>query len=330
MNTLEITIKPLSGFGTPLKGDTIFGHLCWQVEYDPSLFGAPLNDLLADYAEQPFLVVSSAYPKVQYEGKTCYAVNRPNMPLHMLFADSETADRKDLKKRRWMLLGQGEGIASFRAATYLDTAGLLKAIGGDHEVSPMLLKEFMQPRNTINRQTGTTGSAPFAPFAVEQSVYLPGVELAVFVVTDAAITAEMLKEAFGRVGDTGFGKDASVGLGRFAVAAVAELDLASLGSANPNACYALAPCVPHKGSFVNSFFTPFTRFGRHGDRLAKSGNPFKNPVVMADDGAVFTPFNSEQMFTQPYFGSAVMNVSKAQPAAVVQGYAPIIPVRLGD
>lgn len=330
MNTWEITIRPLSGFGTPLKGDTLFGHLCWQAEYDQALFGAPLNELLADYAEQPFLVVSSAYPKGQHKGKACYAVPRPTMPLHKLFADSEAADHKDLKKRRWMLLDQGEGIASFRTASYIDTAKLPEAIGSDREAPSMLLKEFMQPRNTINRQTGTTGSAPFAPFAVEQSVYLPGIELAVFAVTDAAITAEMLNEAFRRVGVTGFGKDASVGLGRFAVAAVAEFDFAALGSSNPNACYTLAPCVPRKDAWVNSFFTPFTRFGRHGDRLAKSGNPFKNPVVMADDGAIFTPFDSAQMFARPYFGSAVMDVSKAQPAAVAQGYAPIIPVRLGD
>lgn len=330
MKTWGITIRPLSGFGTPLKGDTLFGHICWQAAYDQSLFGAPLNELLADYAEQPFLVVSSAYPKVQHEGKACYAVHRPTMPLHMLFADSEMADHKELKKRSWMLLSPEAGMASFRAVPYLDTAGLVETVESEHNASALLLKEFMQPRNTINRQTGTTGSAPFAPFAVQQSVYLPEVELAVFVVATSTITAEMLEEAFSRIGETGFGKDASVGLGRFEVVSAAEFDLASLGSAKPNACYTLAPCVPRKGAWVNSFFTPFTRFGRHGDQLAKSGKPFKNPVVMADDGAVFTPFDSEQVLAKPYFGSAVLGVSKAQPSAVAQGYAPIIPVRLGD
>jgi CRISPR-associated protein Csm4 len=75
------------------------------------------------------------------------------------------------------------------------------------------------------------------------------------------------------------------------------------------------------------FFTPFTRFGRHGDVLAKSSNPFKNPVIMADEGGIFIP-KSHESFTKPYIGRAVMNISKAEPRTVMQGYSLYLPVNV--
>ena len=75
------------------------------------------------------------------------------------------------------------------------------------------------------------------------------------------------------------------------------------------------------------FFSPFTRFGRHGDVLAKSENPFKSPVIMADEGGVFVPEDSE-ILNKPYIGSAVTNISKAEPGTVAQGYSLFIPVAM--
>ena len=63
MKIYEITIKPLSGFGTTLKGDTLFGHICWQAAYDDGLFGRSIESLLSNYSENPFVVMSSAYPR---------------------------------------------------------------------------------------------------------------------------------------------------------------------------------------------------------------------------------------------------------------------------
>ena len=129
------------------------------------------------------------------------------------------------------------------------------------------------------------------------------------------------------IGWTGFGKDASTGLGRFELGEINEIDLLRMGSNMPNSCYTLAPCVPEKDSFRKMFFTPFTRFGRHGDVLAKSGSPFKNPVIMADEGGIFVPGDSE-ILKKPYIGSAATNISKAEPGTVAQGYSLFIPVKV--
>jgi hypothetical protein len=46
---------------------------------------------------------------------------------------------------------------------------------------------FSQPRNSINRLTFTTGKEGFAPFEVEQYVFHPETELALFVGIDEGV-----------------------------------------------------------------------------------------------------------------------------------------------
>lgn len=340
MKTYEITIKPVSGFGTPLKGDTLFGHVCWQAAYDEGLFGMNLNKLLADYSSNPFIVVSSAYPRPD----NGYAFKRPDMPLDMLFdlSGNTTADiigkRKEFKSRRWMFVSNGERVTDLKSeGFYLNDKELFEKFStskdaeAQHQMRKKGVKSFVsdyiQPHNTINRLTGTTGEGQFAPYSVDQTVYMPYAELVVFVGLRDDIKVEHLIKAIRQIGATGFGKDASTGLGRFSVSGASEIDLKRLGAEQPNACYTLAPSVPEKDTFSNMFFTPFTRFGRHGDILAKSGKPFKNPVIMAGEGAILMA-KKDAVFNKPYIGTAVFNTSKAEPNAVAQGYSLYIPVKV--
>lgn len=345
MKTYEITIKPLSGFGTPLKGDTLFGHVCWQAAYDDKLFGKNIDQLLADYASNPFLIVSSAYPRL--EG--CHIFKRPDLPLDSLFNFEELCkadkirQRKEYKAKKWMLIK--ERINSLKDnGLYVSDKELFESITKttsewvQRTIRKKGVKSFLtdypQSHNTINRLTGTTGEGAFAPYAVEQSVYAPGSELVIFAGIADGFSPEQLKTAIQRIGETGFGKDASTGLGKFSVSSCHEIDLASIGSSNPNACYTLSPCVPEKDAYADMFFTPFTRFGRHGDILAKSKNPFKNPVIMADEGAILLPHFDKggmggfDVSQRPYIGTAVKDVSLSEPNAVTQGFSLYIPVRV--
>jgi len=188
------------------------------------------------------------------------------------------------------------------------------------------VKAREQAHNTINRLTGTTGEGMFAPYTTENTYFFPETELAVYVLLDPEATSiEKVEEAFQRIGAAGYGRDASTGCGRFTLGEVEEKTLPIVE--NANACYALAPVVPTPGIFKEKFFSPFVRFGRHGDRLATSENPFRNPVVMADEGAVLLPAG-EGVFQKPFIGSAVLDTSKALAATVVQGYAPYLPMKM--
>jgi len=341
VQTYEITVRARSGFATPLKGDTLFGHICWQAAYDRNLFNSSIEDLLAEYERRPFIVVSSAFPKIYKGDREFYAFKKPDLPLDMIF-DLTSMDkaeiirqRKALKKRRWMIVAKTESIHSIKDLEFLDNEDLFKraADGLPEETvrefsfnSASFIVDFSQPHNTINRLTGTTGEGMFAPYSTIQEVMFPETELAIFVGVYDPVKIDAVEEAFKRIGEFGFGRDASTGLGRFDVCDVSEVDLMKIGASSPNSCYTISPSVPQKAAFQQMFFAPFIRFGRHGDRLAKAQNPFKNPVIMADEGAVFVP-NDPSIFKKPYIGTAAKGTSKVLPEAVSQGYALYIPLR---
>lgn len=343
MNTYEIVIKPQTGFGTPLKGDTIFGHFCWQIVYDEGLSNRDINTLFSTYKTAPFAVFSSAFPRFSIGENSYYALKKPDLPADKMFdLPEERGERieklKECKGRKWMVLEKDKEFSSFKGLRFCNDDTLLEDIkaGISEETWKKLRKTgtnnlitlSSQSHNSINRLTGTTGAEGFAPFTVEQHVYIPEMELSLFVgIDEEVLSIDQVKSGLERIGWTGFGKDASTGLGRFELGNINEIDLSKMGSEMPNSCYTLAPCVPEKDSFTKMFFSPFTRFGKHGDVLAKTGNPFKNPIIMADEGGVFMPGESE-ILNKSYIGSAVTNISKAEPGTVAQGYSLFIPVKV--
>lgn len=345
MKIYEITIKPLTGFGTPLKGDTIFGHFCWQLFYDKNLIGGKLDfdEAISSYIERPFIIFSSAYPKFCIGDKYLYAFRTPSLPPERIFSmpvakKEKIKMRKEFKAKKWMLVKEMQKFSSFRELDFIDdgvlndkvrkcltddTSRLLRC-GGCNSIETVVA----QPHNSINRITGTTCGGNFAPFAMEYNVFIPETELALFVgFDDKVISIEQIKTGLETIGDTGFGRDASTGQGRFQLAEEQEINLSAMGSDKPDGCYTLAPCVPEQDTFQEMFFTPFTRFGRHGDVLAKSANPFKNPIVMADEGAVLIPKNSDT-FAKPYIGRAVNGISNVERNSVAQGYTLYLPVQM--
>lgn len=341
MKFYAITIEPMSGIGTPIKGDTILGHFCWEVALDPSLVEGGLSHQLKKYDERPFVIFSTAFPKLKSEGgELVCALKKPAIPPpEERYADNELRIeklriRKEEKKRNWVIYRYGSDPMRPCEMGTLDNEGLYeRSKKSNVEMRPSDLLsskrfalEVIQSHNTINRIIGTTGEPPFAPYNCHLTYYAPGVELVLFVLLEESETdIDRVLLGLKRIGAFGFGRDSSTGMGRLEVKESNELDLPDFSAAN--ARYTLAPCVPRQGEFQTCFFTPFVRFGRHGGSLARSANPFKNPVVMADEGAVFIP---SEFNDKPFMGRAVRNVSKAESDTITQGYAPCLPLVTGS
>ncbi|RMG41433.1 MAG: hypothetical protein D6719_08620 [Candidatus Dadabacteria bacterium] len=151
--------------------------------------------------------------------------------------------------------------------------------------------------------------------------------LDILVLIDQDLTdAQKISAGLSRIGSTGYGRDASIGFGRFSVVGSPK-ELSIDHSSRHQFCYTLSPCVPGTGDYdQEAYFTPFTRFGRHGDVLAVGSNPFKAPVIMADQGAVFRkrPDNGLKLYT----GRALSELSLSKPETVGQGYSIVVPLNL--
>jgi len=338
VKTHAITITPQSPFGTPLKGDSLFGHFCWQAVHDPDLLRGGLDARIGRYVEKPFAVFSSAWPQIRSNGNTIYCLPRPAMPASYVEGMSRKIrieTRKKEKKKKWLLLDSADlrlGMVNCRMANDREVFDLcFDALAvrekrnlqfvDENQKKPVVTAS--QTHNSISRLILTTGK-DFDPFSMENFHYLPGIKLVIFTAIDEeALDPASLRAGLERIGLFGFGRDASTGLGRFAIEKIEELDWPLAGPGQ--GCYILAPCVPEHDRFAEQFSVPFTRFGRHGDRLVLSGNPFKNPVVMADEGAVFFPAQGKEPDT-PYIGRAVTGLSLAEKRTVGQGYALCLPI----
>lgn len=339
MRRYEITLKPKSAFGTALKGDSLFGQFCWQVAYDPGLVSGGIQELTRHYPSKPFAVFSSAFPKMNGD-KTEYFFPRPAY----IKADDDVTDRTSRKKAlidrknmracRWMASTKGESLDALNGE-FLNDADMLKrflnklptvrkSVFASVEAGGILTR-FSQPHNSINRLTGSTGQGTFAPFSKENLFYIPGTELALFVLVDDDMTdIDRVVKGMERIGSAGFGRDASTGLGRFDILGFEDWELPAVKDSD--GMFTLGPVVPPKQEFQNVFFSPFVRFGKHGDRLATGVNPFKKPIIMADEGAVFKPADPT-LLAVPWIGTAVTDISYVEPETVAQGYAPWLPVK---
>lgn len=314
MQTYRLTLQPLTAFGTPLAGDTLFGQLCWTLRHQ--LGNEALNTLLAGYTEgRPFAVVSDALPHGH--------IPLPGLPTGF-WQQEAGSDRKVLKKRRWFPTSSlREQLSKWQQMAQPDSA-----LGSTLERA--------QPHNTINRQTGTTGTGMFAPYTMAQSWIKPDTLLDVVVALDETrLSTAQLHAAFAYMGQHGYGRDASIGLGKFVVRDTATpLTWDQPGQGNANAWLTLAPCAPQGQGFcsVRSHWNTVTRFGRHGDVAVQSGVPFKRPVLLAKTGSVFWPeqMDASRTFIGQGLGGAQAPVSLTMPETVHQGYAPAVPIHIPE
>lgn len=298
MDWLTARIAPRSAFGTPMKGDTLFGQLCWAIRHRAG--ERNLEALLDGYTVgRPFLVVSDALPAGH--------APRPELPPP---AGQRPEDSKVEKKKRFLPLAV-LGLPVREA--------IAQAVEGQGWQSAA------QPQAAISRATGTTGEGS-DPYQVERRWPEREMRLDVHLVFDPTrLERALLETALADIGAFGFGRDASIGLGRFAIEGWAER--APVGAKAPDSLLALAPCAAPDGFEPSrSFWKPFVRFGRHGAEAAH-GNPFKTPVLLMDTGAVLAAPIGASFAGRGLGGNGTL--STLVPGTVHQGYAPVVPIRVG-
>jgi CRISPR-associated protein Csm4 len=305
MKTCRLTLRPLTQFGTPLAGDTLFGHLCWAVRERHG--ERRLAELLQGYTDgQPFAAVSDAFPAGM--------LPKPTVPLALLGIEIDPAQRKQARERRWLSLDKA----------HLPLTQWLNAARSSHAATTTIVTQ-----NTIDRLTGTTGAGPFAPRQIERTVFTADARLELYAVLDERrLDRTFFMRLVQDIGAMGYGRDATTGIGKFAVESVEEHAWPVQRSRH---WLTLAPCAPDARSLDPAwcFYQPVTRFGRHGNLAVRFGVPFKHPILMLRTGALLTtrePMDAS-VHGSPIGGSSAP-ISQAIPDTVHQGYAPVVPLNV--
>ena len=301
MQTYKITIQPTSAFGTSLHGDTLFGQFCWGIVH---LLGENnLTKLLNGYTNsRPFIVFSDAFP-VGY-------LPLPTLPSH-LFNKVNEDDRKLIKKVKWIKVEDCQ----------LPVSELQKK-AWEHRNDPILInqyKEQEQNHNTIDRLVGsTTAGGQFAPYQeCSLDIYI--------ILDEERLSLLDTKTVLENIGKFGFGRDASIGLGQFNITSIKKFDYPM--SHSPNCYMTLSNAAPQNSLWdkEHCYYQITTRFGRHGDRYALDGNPFKKPIILTKAGSIFKPKVMQELL---FIGQGLNRVSFISSEIVHQGYAPVIPLRV--
>jgi len=288
-------------FSTPFHSGTLFGHLCWAWRHlkDEQWLERWLKKL-RDREEEPVLV-SDGLP-------------HGYLPVPILSpAPEDPAIREEQRNQQW--LPRLERVKKLRKTSWipLDTfltlrdklsePALWEALGSHDEGTPRERSapdaaarrkpfaplEHRVAHNTINRLTGTTPKTGGLYFMDE---YWPGSSppqepwhLDVWV--QCPWSQDELRELFAWIGQHGYGRDASLGRGRFR----AEVKPAPDGLFDHPGTRRLS--LSH-GSLTQNMKQPRYRLETHYGKLGSwfaSGTlrPFKYPLLLARPGATFEP-----------------------------------------
>jgi len=295
MKLYKVPIKPTSQFATKLKGDTLFGQMCWAIAY--TLGEERLKALLSDYKEgkRPFLVVSDAFP-------TGY-LPKPKMPSRFLKERSE--DKKLNRKKIWLSFDELLDGAYTQAKT-------------DKEIENSDIEDITI-HNALNYKTFHTGDG-FDPHGL--SVAYLGKKDIYFLLDESQLKFEEFKKALKLLSDMGYGKKASIGKGRF------EFDKDEIKpivlNSSSKVFMTLSPFSPKGLNLNNIYYEPFTRFGKFGASRAYK-NAFKKPILLADVASVVV-FDAVKEYQ--YLGHAISGLSDIPEYSdtVHQGYSIVLPL----
>lgn len=296
MRLFKLKIKTISNFATPIQGDTLFGQICWAINYK---YGNDvLEELLENYENKPFLVVSDAFPSGY--------LPKPNMPMKYLDEDKKT--KKENIKKTWIKFDD------LRKANYKNAKNI-KGIENrkDFDTKSNIMK------NSLNYLNSRTQKGKFAPFGVDEYL-VKDFDFDIYFLLSSNFEKEKLLETVDLVSTLGYGKNTSIGKGKFTFD---FKDLKELKLDDKTHTYmSLSAICLENLSCEKVFYTPFTKFGKNSIQV-KNNNPFKKPILLANTSTVIK-YNLPKK--ELYDGKAIKGISSFE-KAVTQAYSILFPIK---
>lgn len=317
-----LRLRQNSGLLTELQSDTVWGHFCWRLreKHGEQLLATFLNE----YQEgNPVFTVSSSFFE---RDKTLYLFH-PLIDTQSIDIPNKTKvskidgflKYKKLKSKKFLKLN---AFNSFLQGNHLQN------VETDNKNEPSYL-DSLRTSVEISRDTLTSKKSQLFSYSgkyvneefqdghKEQSctntvLFVKILNTEIF---EAIKGAELIEDVF----EVGFGKKKSSGFGAFNVLEPLE-DFADFKEPEvSNGFITLGNYLPsEKDMLTDYYYDILVKYGKLGEELSLSANPFKKPLLMLTPGSVFfTDKKSE------YYGrcTRVGEISDSFPQAVQCGYA---------
>lgn len=305
---LSLTLKPKSGWVTPLQADTIFGHLCWKIKQEEGK--DKLEGFLGEMAEKPFFVISNVFPqeyiprpRLEEEFKKEKDGNKEEMA-------KEFDSIKDFQKNiKWIKI---EELKNFSESAFNDAVRDKIMADVKKEKIPQSFSRDREIKTTISRFTSTTleeqGPYSLPYYYLSEKKQGEGEKaggkqqdkenalwLLMKVFDEDKISEYKIKKYLELVFKEGYGKRKSIGKGVFEIIKndKGEEDWQNIkipeNQNQPKYLLLLSNFVPNKDDPTNGLYEIFVKYGKLGEEksIAGSGNFYKKPLIMLKEGATF-------------------------------------------
>lgn len=290
MELYKVTLQLESSLVSPLKGDTIWGHIAWGIANHEG--ETAVNSFLSDCkTTEAAFVVSSAFP----HDMLC----KPIPPVQ--------------KREKEMTPAKYAEIKNNKKSIYTEASQYLNINVENKSGIGKIFESFEITHNTMNRFLNTVNDGGL--FAVsEQWSKIQLFDIYIVSSYEASRVKQLCLWAF----ENGFGADASTGKGKITVIGEPEVITTKCSS---HFYMALGPFVlPEDSDITDLKADTFIRTGKIGGAFAGYLQPWKKTVVLFNEGALF---NSDKPIS--FIGKLLTDVHNDS-RICQSGFAPVIPI----
>lgn len=286
MKIYTLILKQKSGLLSELQSDTIYGHFCWRLK---DQFGVEkLKEFISVYQQKkPVFLLSDGLLKIGNEilFPRPLLFSKPDQKKKKTDKIIEFTKQKKSKERRFLTI---EEMNTFLNSGKIVIDDRNDFIGKGKISNKSFISEQLRTSVQIDRSSFTSSEGMLFSYNptyprndVEYCVMVKILDENIFKVFNCE---NVLKEVF----HIGFGKKKSSGYGQFSVAddfkEFSELQEPS----NPNAMVVLGNYLPDDNDSVKPIgYEIKTKYGRLGEELSLSENPFKKPIIFLTAGSCF-------------------------------------------
>lgn len=251
------------------QADMVWGHLCW------SLLRRHSEEALRSFLElyenrQPPILISDGCPGDFLPAPRLPVITATSAKIKAERIDAQI-QRKNTRMTGWLTLANFNQLRQ------------QPEIAVPHADVSALTGSRIQPKNQLNRLTGTTSASGEFLYEITEHLFR---EITLYWKIDDAYQT-VVEDFLVDLQMSGYGKRKSVGYGQIAsISALQEFNgFAEIPKAN--GFVSLSRFVPHCDDPTDGCWETTVKYGRLGEELANTDTPFKCPLVQLVCGATF-------------------------------------------
>lgn len=305
MKTYILTLKQKSGLLSPLQSDTIYGHFCWRLK--ERLGSDKLTEFISLYKNSnPIFILSDGLLKVKNEIRfpRPYIFQKPETKENKVDKILEFVERKKSKERNYLTLSEVNKFLSTGKIELEEIEEENDSKNGKRK-KKRIIEESLRVSVQIDRNSFASSEGKL--FSYNPKFSRDDVSFVVLIkVLDEDKHKEfdcenIIKDTF----TVGFGKKKSSGYGQFEVIGCEEFNKIEEPKES-NTFYVLGNYLPANEDKVTPIgYDINTKYGKFGEELALSDNPFKNPIVFLTVGSCFKTENKKDFYGRVTMGGEI-------------------------